>query len=278
MKNNSIIKILISSVLLWCLFPVCLASTTQKWRDIIETLREDERPDDEIRPAITDLWYNANEYLWKSSNSSLTVIHSNSSSNTTAKTTAQWRKILNQYRNDWRTDEKIKQAMEEAWLDTSGYFPENNTNSSSTSSSDLSKYTSRSCKTYTIEYVSSLNAYTSPNLLRNEYFVNIDYLKRYIDSKNTQNSECYIDWWWISTSYVDTYNWTDRYTAPNWKIYFIKQENWRYTSNELSSPRAFQTIDELKNYIKERNPLISMWVTNSKNQDAITELWNELFD
>jgi hypothetical protein len=41
--------------------------------------------------------------------------------------------------------------------------------------------------------------------------------------------------------------------------------NWLYSSNELSSPKSFSTIDELKNHIKTRNPLISMWTTNTQN-------------
>lgn len=275
-KNNIILKSIFTYLLLWCLFSVSFANTAQKWRDIINTLREDERPDDEIRPAITDLWYNANEYLWKN-NSNINVIYSNNSNNA-SKTTSQWRKIINQYRKDWRTDEEIKQALEEAWLDYSGYFPENNETSNYTNNFNTDEYTSRSCKTYTIEYIQSLNAYTSSDFLKKEYFINVDYMKRYIDSKNARSTECYINWWWISTSYVDTYNWTDRYIAPNWKIYFIKQENWLYTSNELNSRINFQTSDELKNYIKERNPLISMWISDHKNQDPITELWNELLN
>lgn len=209
---------------------------------------------------MNDLWYNADEYLWKSSSTSW-------------KTTALWRSILNQYRADWRTDEEIKEALEDLWLDTSGYFPESKT--TSYSSSSISTYISRSCKPYSIEYISSLNAYTSPDLIKKEYFVNIDYLKRYIDSKNAQSTECYIDWWWISSSYIYN-NISDKYIAPNGKIYFIKTQDWSYTSNELSSYRSFKTIDELRNYIKERNPLISMWMLSSRN-NVITDLYNELF-
>lgn len=225
-KNNIIIKSVSIYLLIWCLFSVTFAATTQKWRDIIDELQDNWRTDEEIRKAITDLWYNANEYLWKSENSNITII------------------------------------------------PNNNSNSDSSSPST---YISRSCKPYDIEYVQSLNAYTSPDLLKKEYFINIDYLIRYIDSKNANSAECYRDSWRISSSYTDNYTWTDRYTAPNWKIYFIKEQNWLYTSSELSSPKDFATIDELKNYIKERNPLISMWwIVGSNNQDAVTYLWNEL--
>ena len=124
--------------------------------------------------------------------------------------------------------------------------------------SSSSKYISRSCKPYNIEFISSLNAYTSPDLNKKEYFINIDYFRRYVDSKNAQNAECYTERSWISSPYIDKEDRTDRYIAPNWKIYFIIEENWLYTSNELSSEKWFSTNNELKEYIKKRNQLISM--------------------
>lgn len=254
-KIRFITKGLFSLLIVWSLFSVCLAKTTQEWRDIFDQLRDDLRTDAEIKQVMNDLWYNANEYLWKTSNSKTT---------TSNWTTQLWRDILNKYKQNWWSDDEIKQALEDAWLDTSGYFPENNaTNYSNSilsytySSSTYPPYTSRSCKMYRIEYIELLNAYTSPDLLKKEYFVNTDYLKRYIDSKNKKNTECNTDWWWISASYPDN-NTSDRYIAPNGKIYFIATENWSYTSNELNTYKTFQTVDELRNYIKKRNPLISM--------------------
>lgn len=267
-KNNILTKTILSCLIIWWLSSVTFAATTQKWRDILNQLKDDWRTNNEIRIAMSDLWYNADEYLWKSND-------------TTWKTTTQWRKILEQYKKDWWTDDEIKQAFEDLWLNTSGYFPEENNTSYSNSNSSTT-YISRSCKPYTIEYIQSLNAYTSPDLLKKEYFVNIDYLKRYIDSRNAQSTECYIAWWWISTSYTDSDS-IDRFIAPNWKIYFIKTQDWLYTSNELSYPKTFTSIDELKMHIKERNPLISMWTLSSRNNNAtnnevINDLWNELFN
>ena len=121
------------------------------------------------------------------------------------------------------------------------------------------KYISRSCKPYNIEYIPELNAYTSPDLKKKEYFINIEYFKRYVDSKNAQNAECYvINRSRITTSYIDTSNSNNRFVAPNWKIYFINQQNWFYRSSDINSSKNFTTIDELKNYIKKRNPLIPM--------------------
>jgi hypothetical protein len=259
-KNNILIKSTLACLLMWCLFSVSFSATTQKWLDILQQLKDDWRTNDEIRVAMKDLWYNSNEYLW-TWESSIKVIVSNSTSDSTNKTSKQWWDIINQFRKDWRTDDEIKQAMEDLWLDSSIYFPTNSNSLSYTELSTWSKYISRSCKPYNIEYISSLIAYTSPDLNKKEYFVSIDYLKRYVDSKNAQNAECYTNRSWITTPYADTSNWTDRYIAPNWKIYFISKINWLYTSNELSTQKSFSTIDELKNYIKTRNPLISMWWT-----------------
>ena len=116
-------------------------------------------------------------------------------------------------------------------------------------------YVSRSCKPYNIQYVESLNAYTSPDLNKSEYFVNVEYFKRYVDSKNAQNAECFIWWWRINSSYVDTYTWNDHVTAPNGKIYFISENNWTFSSNQLNAAKSFSTINEIKTYIKNRNPL-----------------------
>lgn len=271
MKKSNVFKISLSCLLVLSPISATFAVTTEKWRDIVDQLRDDWRPNWEIKPAIEDLWYNSAEYLWKNINSNIKVISGNGSNSTNlaGKTSKLWREILNQYRKDWRTDNEIKEALEDLWLDTSGYFPEKATTSITSSnttsnSTDWPRYISRSCKPYTIQYLQSLNVYTSPDLNKREYFINTDYLKRYVDSKNAQSTECYIDWWWISVPYTDSYTWTDSYIAPNWKVYFIKEQNWLYTSDELASPKSFSNIDELKNYIWKRNPLIWMWALSSK--------------
>ena len=256
-KSILALKVSLSSLLIWCLFSISLAATTsQQWRNILNQLRKEWRTDEEIKITMEDLWLDTSWYFPKnntttnSSNNSSTVKYNNNQN-----TSQQWRNTLNELKKEWRTDEEIKTIMEDLWLDTSWYFPNSNNKSSNTET----VYTSRSCKVYNIEYISNLWAYTSPDLKKREYFVNIDYFKRYIDSKNPQQYNCPINEWRINTFYEDKSNSSERYTAPNWKIYFITNQNWLYTSNELSKSKSFWTINELKNYIKDRNPLIYMW-------------------
>ena len=154
--------------------------------------------------------------------------------------------------------------MENLWLDYSDYFP----NSVIYSTNTISTYIARNCKSYSIEYINTLWVYTSSDLKNREYFINTDYLKRYIDSKNPQQPNCPKNEWRINSHYDDQSNNIDRYIAPNWKIYFITNQNWTYTSNELKKNKKFWTISELKKYIKNNNPFVWMWNTN------IVWMWN----
>lgn len=119
-------------------------------------------------------------------------------------------------------------------------------------------YTTRSCKQYKLQYNSNLKAFTSPDMKKSEYFINKDYLKRYLDSKNPQKSNCPINSWWISTPYSDSTNSSDSFTAPNGKVYSISNQNWSYSSSNFTSNKSFATLAEIKNFIKNRNPLIWM--------------------
>ena len=271
-------------MVLWCSFStVFSAKTSQQGRTILNNLRNEWRTNEEIIAMMEDLWLDTSGYFPNWANSSTATTSNNSTKYASnSKTTQQGRAILNELKNEWRTEEEIKIMMEDLWLDTSWYFPNSsNNNSSYNSSTNNGQYTSRSCKIYNIEYIDSLWVYTSPNLIKKEYFINIDYLERYIDSKNPQQYNCPNNWWRISTFYNDNSNSSDRYTAPNWKVYFITNQNWSYTSNELSKTKSFWTINELKNYIRDRNPLIYMWNSkynyNNVNQ-TINNMRNEIFN
>jgi len=243
------------------------SKTTAEWRNVLNKLRNEWRTDDEIKSKMERAWLDTSWYFPETNTST----NYNTTSYNSGKTTPEWRNILNKLRNEWRTDDEIKSKMEKAWLDTSWYFP-SSSGSSKTSSSSKNKflytYTSRSCKNYDIEYLSELWIYSSPNLLKTEYFVNAEYFKRYIDSKNPQRNGCPTNVWRISNSYIDSSNSIYRYTAPNWKVYFITNQNWSYTSKELSKVKYFWTINELKSYIRDRNPLIWMW-----NNESQTSNW-----
>ena len=170
----------------------------------------------------------------------------------------------NKYNNTWDDiDKLINQLLSN---DNS-----NNTSNSNTQNNDGIErnkknlknvsdeiYKSRSCKEYRIQYDSWLWAFTSPNLQKTEYFINKEYFKRYIDSKNPQKEWCPTNEWWISTSYKDSSTSSTHVIAPNGKIYFISGGNWSYYSNNLTSNKSFWSLTEIKNFIKNRNPLINM--------------------
>ncbi len=222
------------------------AWTTQQWRDILNQLRREWRTDDEIIKKIDRLWLDSSAYFGGSSSYS-------SRSTNSAWTTQQWRDVLNQLRREWRTDDEIIKKMNDLWLDASGYF-----GISSSASDTVWTYTSRSCKTYNIIYNPSLDSYTSPDLKKKEYFISAAYFKRYIDSKNPQVSWCPTNKWWITTTYSDKSSSSERYIAPNGKVYYIVKRYWWYTSDELDTPRTFDTIQNLKYYIRDNNPFINM--------------------
>ena len=120
-------------------------------------------------------------------------------------------------------------------------------------------YIARSCKEYKIQYNSQLWVFTSPNLNKNEYFVNKEYFKRYIDSKNKWKQWCPTNGPRISTSYIEKSTDTDKYIAPNGKVYFISIQNWLYISKELNSQsKTFWSLSAIKYFIRDRNPLIKM--------------------
>ena len=267
-KFNSVIKGFFSFLLIWCLFSVSYAITTQEWRDLVDQLKDEWRTNEEIRVMLNEIWLNADNYISKSTSSSQTW-----------QTTQKWREIIEQLKKNWRTEKEIEKKMINMWVDVSWYFW--NSSSSSSLSNSETRYTSRNCKVYNIEYISNLWVYTSSNFKRKEYFINSDYLRRYIDSKNPHTGSCPTNEWRISNFYEDNSNSYDRFIAPNWKVYFIVNQNWSYTSNELSSTRSFSTINELKNYIKTRNPLIWMWdsswiSTNANN--TIAKMRSEIFN
>ncbi len=222
MKIQRTIKIALIYIICLLSYSATFAATTPKWEMIFNQLKDDWRTDIEIKAAMEDLWYKAEDYFWKKINSDISITK-------TSETT-----VNNSYNFDWEYK---------------------------------TTYTSRSCKSYDIEYINSLDVYSSPNLQKNEYFFNTEYLERYIDSKNPQKPNCPQNWWRISNPYDDKSNSSERYTAPNWKVYFIKQQNWLYSSDEMNKKQFFQTLNEIKSYIRNRNSLTYMWNNKKNNQN-----------
>ena len=132
------------------------------------------------------------------------------------------------------------------------------TTTTTTHNSAAEVYKSRSCKEYEIKYNEDLWAFTSPNLIKTEYFVSKDYLKRYIDSKNPRKDWCPTNEWRISIQYSDTSSNDKKYIAPNGKIYYLSSKNNSYYSDNLSTQKNFSSINEMRFYIRDRNPIIKM--------------------
>lgn len=248
------LKIWISCAILSCLFSSVFAATTKKWREIVNQLEDDWRPDNEIKVAIEDLWYIAEDYLWKNINSKLTVFRDSDSWIKSSSLSAQWQSILKQLIENWRTDEEIKQAIKDLGYDPNLYF----SNWSAYEWIYESSFTARSCKSYRIEYVELLDAYTSPDLQKKEYFVTPEYLKRYINSKNKPQANCPTTAWSSLSPYYDKDYYSDRFVAPNGKVYFIIYQDWYYSSSELTNSKRFWSLSEIKYYIRDHNPLIWM--------------------
>ena len=254
-KNNVLVKCLFSSLLTLCLFSVAFSATTKNWRNIINQLRDDWRPDEEIRQAITDIWYNAEEYLWRNTNSRLRVIVAdnydyNYNLNYWNDSTSELiNDIVSNLRDEWWTEREIEEVLKNLWI---------NNNTTFTSQENFREsYTARNCKSYTIIYDPSVNAYTSPDFKKTAYFINADYLKRYIDSRNQKPANCSIGMQRIMSPYNDMSWDTWRYIAPNGKIYFISYYNGMYMSDDISSSRTFRSLSDIKSYIKNNNSIVN---------------------
>lgn len=186
-------------------------------------------------------------------------IYVNSNDNTTSDNTSF---TINKDSKNSNEDDDIQKLLNELLNTWNNTTTQNNVerNKDNIKSSDEEIYISRSCKQYRIQYNQSLWVYTSPNLKKTEYFISKEYLKRYIDSKNPQKENCPQNSWWITTSYRDKSESSNNYIAPNWKVYFISQQKWYFTSDELNTKKNFNSISALKYFIRDHNPLI--WMTS----------------
>lgn len=100
-------------------------------------------------------------------------------------------------------------------------------------------------KQYEIEFLPERNVYTSPNFVQPKFYATYEALTKHIDRHNpSQISRDHI----IDTSFQPIFH-----TAPNGKIYKIQKTNKWYMSYTFMVPRYFTTLQEIKNFIDERN-------------------------
>lgn len=117
-------------------------------------------------------------------------------------------------------------------------------------------HTAPNCKIYQISYDITNLHYTSPTITTPIYFANRDTLTKYIDSKNP--GDCHIASY-VATSRVFTNTNSSKHIATNGKIYYITIENGKYTSNNFTSKKYFNSLGELRAYIDSKNPASQVW-------------------
>lgn len=109
-------------------------------------------------------------------------------------------------------------------------------------------YTAPNNKTYIITYVSG-KWYTSINFSKtnqSKYFTTMDEITAFIDKYNKST--------WLHYT-IDTTRSTSSYTAPNGKVYnLFKTTANQYSAYNMVIPKLFNSLEELKNYIKINNP------------------------
>lgn len=111
--------------------------------------------------------------------------------------------------------------------------------------SDEDLHTAPNGKKYIIVYDEAKACYTSPRFYNpNKCFPSLSEVKNYININNLA---------WDHT--VDTSRSSSSYVAPNGKAYTIqKTTDGRYFSYRFISPKYFNTLTDIKNYINVNNP------------------------
>lgn len=161
---------------------------------------------------------------------------------------------------DWiNTTNNITQVNQATIISNKSTDPNNTKNINTINLGNLSNkntstYTARNCNVYKIEYLDDLWVYTSPDMKNVAYFISADYLKKFIDQNVTGKEWCPKSSITI-TSYTDQSNSKSRFVAPNWKVYYITEKNWVYSSKQITSWRTFKSLSEIKEFIKNNNTL-----------------------
>lgn len=115
------------------------------------------------------------------------------------------------------------------------------------------------CKKYTVLYDSNKDAYYSPDMKisnwKKSYFADMSSLLRFIDANNIWG-DCDYHIYTSKSSYKNSSS--DRYIAPNGKVYDITFTNIWYTSPDLATTKYFASLSELKSYISKNNASVTL--------------------
>lgn len=116
------------------------------------------------------------------------------------------------------------------------------------------------CKEYNINFESQRSGYTSTNFKKKIYFASREALIRYIDSKNP--GDCQVNTYGDTPEFDNSVQ-SGYYTAPNGKLYKIKEKKGTWDSTLYYSPdflkaKNFVNEDDLYRFIDANNPTIEI--------------------
>jgi len=121
---------------------------------------------------------------------------------------------------------------------------------------DTSNHIAPNCKEYNIWYEHTEKAYYSPNMRNRYYFINRESIIRHIDYYNP--GDCHVNTYGTNYWTQDTSN-PMRHVAPNGKIYNIVGQYGGFSALEFISPRYFDSLDAIRQYININNPSATIW-------------------
>ncbi len=118
-------------------------------------------------------------------------------------------------------------------------------------------YTAPNGKRYTIRYDSARMQFTSPNFMTPKFFATLDVLRNTIDIYNPlwsqyASAKPILARWWVLA--MEGQRTTSPYTAPNRKVfYFFKTIDGQYSSYTFTTPRYFDSLEGVKEFIFNTN-------------------------
>lgn len=122
---------------------------------------------------------------------------------------------------------------------------------------DTSNHITPNCKEYHIAYDIEQQAYYAPDMINRYYFINRESLIKHLDYYNP--GDCHINSYAINSYRTQSTDNLMRHVAPNGKIYNIVGQYGGFSAQEFISPKYFDSLESIKNYINIKNPAKTIW-------------------